>query len=623
MKKLFYSLGALAVLSAFLVMPTQTQAATCNTTVVDVKDYTVKITTDVYFRKTIQGGEDEECPESEVLGSFSNGQVLWVLGEIQTGVLISEDPEMYGSWLYVKHPKTGDYGFVWSKNTETIDPPQDQQDHEEVVIEAPEMPQVDADKEKECVIIGEVKDYYIKTTDSLNVRNGVCNGEVLKTLDPETIVKVIGTLGEWFYIEIPGGGKGFVHSDYTEVVPTPEGREDEPEVTIGPDDKGIIGPEPKPESSGSGTLKDIIGYKYEQAIRYLEQQQVVEGYPDGLFKAEIPVNRAEFTKIVVGAKLKSEPFSSAADCFPDVAKTAWYSSYVCYAKDSHIIDGYPDGTFKPGDNVEFVEAAKILANTFDLPVEEAKNLWYQPFVEVMQKNNYIPATIKQFNQEVNRGEMSEWIWRIMQKVTDKSSTQFNFETNEVTTTDGVDSGQTSGSSSDALAMCMDKHLPDTVDMAKVRNAWLGWTNDTRTALNLNPFVMQEGLNYSSSLWAKNNDLRDTSTHSRETGTTSDWFKEIGLTFKFLGGSVYAENVGVADYACAATDCTDSVITAAKTVFDGYLAQKGTTSSKDYDKLVIADLKELGLGLSIDAEHNKLYLVSHMAQAVDTYPTSCQ
>lgn len=621
MKKLFYSLGALVMLSTFLVMPTQTQAATCNTTVVDVKDYTIKITTDVYFRKTIQGGEGEDCPASEVLGSFSNGQVLWVLGEIQTGVLINEDPQVYGSWLYVKHPKTGDYGFVWSKNAEKIDTPEDQKDHLEVVIEAPEMPQVDVDKQKECVTINEITDYYVKTTDSLNVRNGVCNGEVLKTLDPETVVKVIGTLGDWLYIEIPGGGKGFVHSDYTVSVSTPEGHESDPEVTIGPEDKGIIGPEPKP--STSDTLKDIVGHKYEQAIRYLEENKIVEGYPDGLFKAEIPVNRAEFTKIVVGAKLKSEPFSSAADCFPDVAKSAWYSSYVCYAKDSHIIDGFPDGTFKPGDNVKFVEAAKILANTFELQSGAAKDLWYQPFVEAMQKNHYIPATIKNLGQEVNRGEMSEWIWRMMEEVTDKTSAQFNFETNEVSTTDGVDAGQTDSSSNSALAMCMDKHLPNTVNTTKVRDAWLGWTNDTRKALSLNPFVLQEGLNYSSSLWAKNNDSRDTSTHSRETGTTSDWFKEIGLTFKFLGGSVYAENVGVADYSCAATDCTDSVIAAAKTIFDGYMAQKGTTSSKDYDKLVIADLKELGLGLSIDAEHNKLYLVSHMAQAVDTYPTSCQ
>lgn len=622
MKKLFYSLGSLAMLSTFLILPSQTQAATCNTTVVDVKDYTIKITTDVYFRKNIQGGEDEGCPESEVIGSFSNGQVLWVLGEIQTGVLISQEPEVYGSWFYVKHPSTGDYGFVWSKNTEKIEPPADQQNHEEVVIDAPEVTQIDADKEKECVTINEVKDYFVKTTDSLNVRNGVCNGIVLKTLEPATIVKVVGTLGDWLYIEIPGGGKGFIHSDYTQMVPTPLERGNDPEVTIGPNDKGIIGPEPKP-TTGSDTLKDIIGHKYEQAIRYLEENSIVEGYPDGLFKAEILLNRAEFTKFVVVGKLKSEPFSSAANCFPDVAKTAWYSSYVCYAKDSHIIDGFPDGTFKPGDKVKFVEAAKILANTFELQPGAAKDLWYQPFVEVMQKNNYIPATIKRFDQEVDRGEMAEWMWRIMQQVTDKSSTQFNFETNEVTTVNGVDSNQNSNSTDNTLVMCMDKHLPGSVNMTKVREAWLGWANDTRKALSLNPFVLQEGLNYSASLWAQNNDARNTSTHSRDTGTTSDWFKSIGITFKFLGGSVYAENVGVTDYSCEATDCTDSVMAAAKTIFDGYLAQKGTTSSKDYDKLVIADLKELGLGISIDTANKKLYLTTHMAQAVDTHPTTCQ
>src|SRR5690606_19063913 len=136
--------------------------------------------------------------------------------------------------------------------------------------------------------------------------NGICNGKIISSLGNGDIAKVIGEIEEWYYIEIPGGGKGFIHSDYTEKIDTPEDREGEDEVAIGDDEKAYVGPEPS--ASEAGTLKDIVGHPYETAIRYLEKNDVVEGYPDGLFKADININRAEFAKIVVGAKLKAEPF---------------------------------------------------------------------------------------------------------------------------------------------------------------------------------------------------------------------------------------------------------------------------------------------------------------------------
>jgi hypothetical protein len=45
-----------------------------------------------------------------------------------------------------------------------------------------------------------------------------------------------------------------------------------------------------------------------------------------------------------------------------VAKTDWYAGYIAYATANNILNGYPDGSFKPSHLITRAEAAKIIAN---------------------------------------------------------------------------------------------------------------------------------------------------------------------------------------------------------------------------------------------------------------------
>lgn len=105
------------------------------------------------------------------------------------------------------------------------------------------------------------------------------------------------------------------------------------------------------------TLSDISGHPYEDAIQSLTDAGVIGGHPDGTYKPNDNVNRAEFLKIVVGASV--ENVGIGGNCFPDVL-TDWYAKYVCYGKNAGIVQGYPDGYFKPTQNVNYVEALKML-----------------------------------------------------------------------------------------------------------------------------------------------------------------------------------------------------------------------------------------------------------------------
>ena len=158
------------------------------------------------------------------------------------------------------------------------------------------------------------------------------------------------------------------------------------------------------------------------AIEYVRENGVVEGYEDGTYKAGNKINRAEFTTIVMRA-ISDE--LTGGNCFPDVTDQ-WFAAPVCSAKEKGLIGGYPDGSFKPGENINFVEAAKIVINAFDVPqVEGDDSVWYKGFVFSLENTNAIPNSIETFDQLLDRGTMAEITYRILAKITNKPSKTYN------------------------------------------------------------------------------------------------------------------------------------------------------------------------------------------------------
>ena len=110
-------------------------------------------------------------------------------------------------------------------------------------------------------------------------------------------------------------------------------------------------------------------YRYRYGVNYLFDNDIVEGYPDGTFRPTEDINRAELTKIVVESV--GLDLIQPNGCFPDVPNDQWYATYVCTAKDAGWIEGYPDGTFQPARTINRAESVKIIAEAeqWDLPTE--------------------------------------------------------------------------------------------------------------------------------------------------------------------------------------------------------------------------------------------------------------
>lgn len=156
------------------------------------------------------------------------------------------------------------------------------------------------------------------------------------------------------------------------------------------------------------------------AINYMQSENIVQGYNDGTFKPDQTINRAEFTKIIMEA-ITDKPLTDA-NCFSDV-KNEWFAPYVCNAKISNFIDGYADGSFKPAQEINFAEAAKIIVNTFGYPVG-SDTIWYKPYVSALSEKSAIPTSIKNFDKKITRGDMAEMIYRLRASVTTKTSNTY-------------------------------------------------------------------------------------------------------------------------------------------------------------------------------------------------------
>ena len=167
---------------------------------------------------------------------------------------------------------------------------------------------------------------------------------------------------------------------------------------------------------------DIQNSQYKEAITYMSENNIVQGYEGNRFKPDDLVTRAEFVKILIHQKLGSEPQITNKSCFPDIVTVPWWERYVCYAQEKHIVSGYSDGTFRPQAFISFKEAAKIVLNSMlGEQIVEDNDLWHETFLKILDERKAIPPSILGINSNVTRGELAELVWRLSQDKRDQES----------------------------------------------------------------------------------------------------------------------------------------------------------------------------------------------------------
>ncbi|WP_168735883.1 S-layer homology domain-containing protein [Cohnella fermenti] len=136
----------------------------------------------------------------------------------------------------------------------------------------------------------------------------------------------------------------------------------------------VLAVEPDDDQPSNGepgmptAFSDIDGHWASAGIRQAVSLGIVKGYPDGTFKPNAAVTRAEFTVMLMQA-LKPQQNGEELTFADAAAIKAWARQAVAQAVQAGLVTGYEDGTFRPDDDITRVEMAAVLAKALKLVPE--------------------------------------------------------------------------------------------------------------------------------------------------------------------------------------------------------------------------------------------------------------
>ncbi|WP_165452660.1 S-layer homology domain-containing protein [Paenibacillus thalictri] len=183
------------------------------------------------------------------------------------------------------------------------------------------------------------------------------------------------------------------------------------------------------------TFGDTADHWAKAAISDMGSRMVIDGTGNGLFSPEKHITRAEFAAMMVrGLGLKLENGTSS---FSDVKAGDWYSGVIHTAYTNHLISGFEDGSFRPGESITREQAMVIIAKAMNITGLKSKlpaktqQLSLSPYEDALSAAEWAQAGIadsleagivggrsdKQLAPKalVTRAEVAAMVQRLLQK----------------------------------------------------------------------------------------------------------------------------------------------------------------------------------------------------------------
>ncbi len=114
-----------------------------------------------------------------------------------------------------------------------------------------------------------------------------------------------------------------------------------------------------PVTGGTPSFSDTSGNWAAGYIEAAKAAGLIGGYPDGTFRPNALITRAEIAKMVVEGAGFATDTSGAG--FSDIA-TSWAKDFILTAANNGVVNGYSDGTFRPGNHATRAEASVMVYN---------------------------------------------------------------------------------------------------------------------------------------------------------------------------------------------------------------------------------------------------------------------
>lgn len=143
----------------------------------------------------------------------------------------------------------------------------------------------------------------------------------------------------------------------------------------------------------------------------LKQIGILKGYTDGSLKLEKPISRAEVATIMVRVRgYEDSVINLEGRAFTDVAVGNWAYLNIQNAYKLEIIQGYPDLSFKPLNNISYAEVIAIMINTLGYK-GQVEGTWPENYINKAKELGVIPGNSNvDPTKIITRGEMSLIVW---------------------------------------------------------------------------------------------------------------------------------------------------------------------------------------------------------------------
>jgi hypothetical protein len=119
---------------------------------------------------------------------------------------------------------------------------------------------------------------------------------------------------------------------------------------------------PASAQTAQSTFSDVTtDYWAAPFIQALASSNIIAGFPDGTYRPNDPVTRAQFAAILLKAFPNAQRVNTPIN-FSDVPSNYWGSQAIQNAYATGFLAGFPGGTFRPNDNIPRAQALVSLSN---------------------------------------------------------------------------------------------------------------------------------------------------------------------------------------------------------------------------------------------------------------------
>lgn len=168
------------------------------------------------------------------------------------------------------------------------------------------------------------------------------------------------------------------------------------------------------EGIQQGDIMLLSNRENDTAIEVCMDLGLIEGYPDGTFKGENEITRAEMATIMTRLLGQANLVTSSKTPFSDVPANHWASGYVNVAYSNKVIVGDGNGTFRPEDPVSYQEAVKMIAAVLGYePAANDKGGYPTGWLVVASENGLLEDTTNTGAAPASRATVAQLVFNAL------------------------------------------------------------------------------------------------------------------------------------------------------------------------------------------------------------------